>query len=155
MTDYPNGLLFAEDLQREIKDKFFYVDEDPIIGKRLFFENAGGAIRLKRAVEAFAEVEAIPDCPERVHNMALKLQDVQNKALEDIRLILNAGPDGAVITSLTASQAMFDMVRAVAENIPGSNMVTSVLEHPSAFDCMTHYAQETGCELRVAPSNPG
>jgi selenocysteine lyase/cysteine desulfurase len=49
---------------------------------------------------------------------------------------------------------MFDMVRAIAENVPGSNMVTTVLEHPSSFDAMQLYAERTGRELRVAPSNP-
>ena len=49
---------------------------------------------------------------------------------------------------------MFDMVRAVTENIPGTNMVTSILEHPSSFDAMSMYAKRTGKELRVADSNP-
>ena len=49
---------------------------------------------------------------------------------------------------------MFDMVRAVAENIPGSNLVTSVLEHPSSYDAMALYAQRLGKQLRVAKSNP-
>jgi selenocysteine lyase/cysteine desulfurase len=49
---------------------------------------------------------------------------------------------------------MFDMVRAVAENVRGTNMVTTVLEHPSSFDAMSLYAERTGKELRVAKSNP-
>ncbi|REM34137.1 aminotransferase, partial [Mycobacterium tuberculosis] len=61
---------------------------------------------------------------------------------------------GSVYASLTASGAMFDMVRAIAENVPGTNMVTTVLEHPSAFDAMSLYAQRLGRELRVAKSNP-
>ena len=70
----------------------------------------------------------------------------------DLRTILNAS-GGTVYASLTASGAMFDMVRAIAENVPGGNLVTTVLEHPSAFDAMTLYAQRLGRELRVAPSN--
>jgi selenocysteine lyase/cysteine desulfurase len=49
---------------------------------------------------------------------------------------------------------MFDMVRAVAEHVPGTNMVTTALEHPSAFDAMRLYAERLGRELRVAKSNP-
>src|SRR3546814_6854313 len=49
---------------------------------------------------------------------------------------------------------MFDMVRTIAENAPGSNMVTTTLEHPSSFDAMSFYAQRTGKALRVAQSNP-
>jgi selenocysteine lyase/cysteine desulfurase len=59
-----------------------------------------------------------------------------------------------VYASFSASGAMFDMVRAIAENVPGTNMVTTVLEHPSAFDAMSLYAQRLGRELRVAQSNP-
>jgi selenocysteine lyase/cysteine desulfurase len=66
--------------------------------------------------------------------------------------MLNA-KGGAVHASLTASGAMFDMIRAVAENVPGSNIVTTVLEHPSAYDAAAAYAQKLGKQLRVAPSN--
>jgi len=147
------GELFSEELLSEIKSRFHYVDRDPLGRERLFFENAGGSLRLKAAVDAFARFDAIPDCPERIHEMALHLQRIQAAGTEDVRTVLNAR-GGAVFASLTASGAMFDMVRAVAENVPGDNMVTTVLEHPSSFDAMTLYAQRLRKELRVARSNP-
>jgi selenocysteine lyase/cysteine desulfurase len=49
---------------------------------------------------------------------------------------------------------MFEMVRAIAENVPGSNMVTTVLEHPSSYDPMAAYAAKLHRDLRVAPSSP-
>jgi len=49
---------------------------------------------------------------------------------------------------------MFDMVRAIADHVPGTNMVTTALEHPSSFDAMSLYAERLGKELRVAKSNP-
>ena len=49
---------------------------------------------------------------------------------------------------------MFDMVGAVAENIPGTNIVTTVLEHPSAHDAAYYYAQKTGKEFRPVKTNP-
>jgi cysteine desulfurase / selenocysteine lyase len=154
MANEQEGILFPDALQREIKDRFLYVDSDPDIGERLFFDNAGGAFRLKRAVERAMEVDSIPDCPERIHKMALKLQKIEKDGTDDARLIFNAPSGGSVLTHLTASQTMFDMVQAVSENVPGKNMVTSVLEHPSAYDCMVYYAKKTGRELRVAQSNP-
>lgn len=154
MKQYANGLAFDEELIKEIKDKFFYVDECPVSGKRLFFDNAGGALRLKRAVERHGEVEAFPDCPERDHEMSHYLQRIQKQGEDDIRLILNAKEDsGSILTTLTASQAMYNMVGAIAENVEGTNMVTTVLEHPSAFDAVDYYARKTGKELRVAASN--
>jgi cysteine desulfurase/selenocysteine lyase len=152
MSNYPEGVLFSEKLQKQIKNKFFYVDDDPDIGKRLFFENAGGSLRLKAAIEKFMEIDPIPDCPERIHKMALRLQKIQDDGTNDARIIFNAY-DGSIVTRQTASQVMFEMVRAVAENIPGTNMVTSILEHPSAFDSMQYYAEKTGRKLRVAQSN--
>ncbi len=147
------GLMFPDALMREIKSRFHYVDHDIEGRERLFFDNAGGSFRLKSATEAFARIDALPDCPERIHSLALFLQKVQATGTDDIRTILNAN-GGSVYAALTASGAMFDMVRAVTENISGTNMVTSILEHPSSFDAMSMYAERTGKELRVANSNP-
>lgn len=147
------GILFPEALTQDIKDRFHYVDHDMNGRERLFFDNAGGSFRLKSAVERFAQIDALPDCPERIHELSLFLQKVQADGTADLRTVLNA-QGGSVYASLTASGAMFDMVRAVAENIPGTNMVTTALEHPSSFDALTLYAQRLGKELRVARSNP-
>jgi len=146
------GQLFSESIMQEIKRRFHYVDHDVDGRARLFFDNAGGSFRLKSALEAFEKIDAIPDCPERIHERALMLQDVQQRGEDDIRCILNAR-DGSVYLSLTASAAMFEMVRAVMENVPGTNAVTTVLEHPSSFDAMTLYSERTGKTLRVAPSD--
>lgn len=154
MKEYPNGLLFSPEIMTQVQDKFLYIDEDKFVGKRLFFDNAGGSFRLKSIGQVFQDLDAIPDCPERIHKMALYLQDVQKKGEDDIRLILNAPDDGSIITSLTASQVMFQMVGTIAETVPGTNIVTTVLEHPSAFDAVEYYAKKTGRELRVAQSNP-
>lgn len=155
MNNYLNGELFETNLNTAIKDKFFHVDADPVKGKRLFFDNAGGSFRLKKAVERQAEVEAFPDCPERDHEMSHYLQKIQKQGEDDIRLIFNGDPEkGSIITSLTASQVMFQIIGTIAENVPGTNMITTVLEHPSAFDAVGFYAKKTNKELRVAASNP-
>ena len=147
------GELFSDALMKEVKSRFHYVDHDMNGRERLFFDNAGGSFRLKAAVDQFARIDALPDCPERIHEFAIFLQQVQARGTEDLRTILNAS-GGSVYASLTASGGMFDMVRAVAENIPGTNMVTTVLEHPSSFDAMSLYAEREGKELRIAKSNP-
>lgn len=151
--NYPYGQHFSQEIMEEVKERFLYLDYDKIIGKRLFFDNAGGSFRLKSVEEAFIEIDSIPDCPERSHKMAIYLQEIQEKGEKDIRLILNASESGSIISSLTASQVMFQMVQTIAENIEGNNFVTTVLEHPSAFDALAYYAEKTGRELRVADSN--
>lgn len=56
-----NKPVFDEALQKEIKSKFCYMDEDMFGHKRLFFENSGGSLRLKACVDAKAKYEMIPD----------------------------------------------------------------------------------------------
>ena len=47
-TNIQEGILFSDELQKEIKEKFWHVDSDPLReGRRIFFDNAGGAFRLK------------------------------------------------------------------------------------------------------------
>ncbi len=150
---YPQGLPFPEAVMREVRARFLQVEHDHAGRPRLYFDNAGGSFRLKAAVARFAEIDAVPDNTERIHPVARELQAIQNTGTDDLRMMLNA-EGGSVHAALTASGAMFEMVRAIALNVPGTNMVTTVLEHPSSYDAMERYARETGRELRVAPSNP-
>lgn len=150
-------VFFPPELQKEIKDRFFYVNEDYLGRKRQFFENSGGSLRLKAAVEAKARLEAIPDCPERVHDTSMMLKKVKADGIKDImEIIFGALPGhGALVTELTASQVMFQMVRTIMENDPaGNNAVTTSIEHPSAFDSVKLYCERTGRAFRVAQANP-
>lgn len=151
--EYPHGLLFEEDLQRELKEKFYYADEDPEYGERLFFENSGGSLRLKKCVEAKEKTERFPDCPERIHERSLNLKAMVDNGIKEILEIIFGAKDGSLITELTASQTMFHMVGLIMENIPGNNAVVSSLEHPSAFDAIEFYCKKTGKEMRVVPAN--
>lgn len=146
--------LFAPDLQAEIKKRFFYVDEDHQGRRRLFFENSGGSLRLKAAVKAKTDYEGIPDCPERIHDIAKTLCEVKAKGIRDILEIIFGAKSGALVTELTASQVMFRITRAIVENVPGKNVVTTSIEHPSAYDAAETYARRTGKEFRVAMANP-
>ncbi|RKE34721.1 selenocysteine lyase/cysteine desulfurase [Paraburkholderia sp. BL23I1N1] len=147
------GEFFSEPLMEEIKGRFHHVDADADGQRRLFFDNAGGSFRLKAAVDSLSALDTVPDNPERIHGRALRLQEVMARGESDIQTILNAR-DGSIFTALTASETMFDMVRAIMENVPGGNAVTTILEHPSSFDSMKMYCERTERELRVAPSNP-
>ena len=147
-----HGKLFPDTLMQQVKDSFHLVDHDLTGRRRLFFDNAGGSFRLKKAVETYGEVSATPDCAERIHNTAVYLQAIESKGVQDFKMLLNVD-GGTVYTALTASKAMFDMVRVISENVSGTNMVTTVLEHPSAYDAMELNAARTGRELRVAKSN--
>jgi selenocysteine lyase/cysteine desulfurase len=149
------GKLFSEELMEKVRSKFHHVDSDPLRpGRRIYFDNAGGAFRLKSALEAFYVMDSMPDCPERVHQTASYMNDVMHKAEDDIRTIFNAKKEGEIITMLTASQVIFSLTGTIAENVPGTNIVTTLLEHPCAFDAAKFFAEKTGKELRAARTNP-
>jgi len=151
--EYSKGILFDEKFQKELKEKFCYADSDPVYGERLFFENSGGSLRLKKCVEAKAEHEMFPDCPERIHERSLYLKCLVEKGTQEILEIIFGAKSGTLITELTASQTMFHMVGLIMENIPGTNAVVSSIEHPSAFDAVEYYCKKTGKEMRVVPAN--
>ena len=149
-------ILFSPELQKEIKEKFYYVNEDYLGRKRQFFENSGGSFRLKACVEAKAKYEQFPDCPERNHDTSCMLKELKANGIKDImEVIFGAAPgEGALVTELTASQCMYQIVRAILENVPGQSAVTTSLEHPSAYDSVQYYCEMTGKEFRVAAANP-
>ena len=152
--EYEKGILFDPEYQTALKDKFYYTDFDHFGTERLFFDNSGGSLRLKAAVEVKTQAEMLPDCPERSHKQALKLNELVQKGTKDILSCVFGTEKGALITELTASQAMFHMVELIMENVPGTNAVVSVLEHPSSFDAVAYYCKKTGKELRVIPADP-
>lgn len=148
-----NGILFEEAFQKELKEKFYYADADPVHGKRLFFDNSGGSLRLKKCVEAKGAFEMFPDCPERIHARSVHLKGTVETGTKEILEIMFGAKSGALITELTASQTMFHMVGLIMENIPGTNAVVSSIEHPSAYDAVEYYCKKTGKEMRVVPAN--
>lgn len=150
------NFTFDPELQKEIKSRFYYMDENPLGRKRLFFENSGGSLRLKACVEAKARYEQIPDCPLRYHDVSLKLHEIKDKGIRDLMEVLfGAAPgEGALVTELTPSKVTFSITRAIVENVPGTNVVTTAIEHPSAYDAARMYAEKTGKEFRVAKANP-
>ncbi|MBR3761725.1 MAG: aminotransferase class V-fold PLP-dependent enzyme [Lachnospiraceae bacterium] len=152
--EYVNGILFDESFQKELKEKFCYADADPVFGERLFFENSGGSLRLKKCVEAKAVQEEFPDCPERIHERSLYLKDLVDRGTKEIMEVIFGAKSGSLITELTASQTMFHMVGLIMDNVPGTNAVVSSVEHPSAFDAVEFYCKKTGKEMRVVPANP-
>ena len=147
------GNLFDATELNELRKKFKYVDAQANGKKRVFFDNAGGSLRLIDAEERFHAIDLHPDSSEHLNTLALELLDIENKGREDIRTLFNA-KHGAIATGYTASQLMMEAVRIVSENVKGTNVVTTCLEHPSSFDAMSMYAEKYGRELRVAKANP-
>lgn len=152
--EFNHGVLFSDTYQKKLKSQFYYADKDPQYGARLFFENSGGSLRLKRAVEAKAAIEEFPDCPERARGRGFDLADYVKNGTKEILEVIFGAKSGALITELTASQTMFHAVGTIMEGVDwGKNAVTSALEHPSAHDAVEYYCKKTGREFREVPAN--
>ena len=149
---YENGLFTAEELKR-IRSRFYYVEEDYEGNRRLFFDNAGGSLRLKDAEEAFHRVDAVPDCSEHSNKIARQLDEIEQQGRRDLMECVFGAGEGVLYTGHTASQLMMELCRILGANAKGKNVVTTVLEHPSAYDGMKLYADEYGREFRVAGAN--
>lgn len=147
------GVFFDDSFQKQLKEKFWYVDKDPDYKERLFFDNSGGSLRLKASVEKKAELEAFPDCPERIHARSVYLKELVEKGTKEILEIVFGAKSGALITELTASQTMFQAIGIIMENSNGTNAVVSSIEHPSAYDAVEYYCNKTKKEMRVVPAN--
>ena len=151
--DYPQGLLFQPELHKQIRERFCHVDSDPEAGERVFFENAGGSLRLKAVNEAYHEADSYPDCDSRKHPRAKKLRKLTLNGFADLRLMFNAPKYGQIIAETSSSKAMFTMVRTVLENVQGKNVVITDLDHPSVYDSVVYYARRKGMEVRIAKPN--
>lgn len=147
------GEFFSRGLLNEIRERFCYIDRDPYNGERIFFENAGGALRLKSVVEIEREITAFPDCTSRPNKASKYLNGLALKGRDDFKLMIGA-KNGKIVTSITASRVAFHITGAIIENTPGTNVVTTNLEHPASFDAVCYYANKKGIELRIANFDP-
>lgn len=148
-----NNALFSPDFLQKIRERFWYVDQDPYNEFRLFFENAGGALRLKSVTERDSQIISLADCASRFNKTARMLGEVVEKGKEDFRCLIGA-KGGDLVTALTASQVLFQITKAIIENAPGTNVVTTRLEHPASYDSAQYYAAKNGKEFRAAAINP-
>ena len=150
--DYTAHMFSAEEL-KEIREQFYYTDRDCYGRERLFFDNAGGSLRLKKGEEAFHRIDSIPDASEHSNSLALELAALEDKGREDLMKVIFNAKHGALYPSFTASQIVMEVVRVIMEHAEGTNVVTTRLEHPSVYDAATYYSAKHGMELRVAGVN--
>ncbi|MFJ8048328.1 aminotransferase class V-fold PLP-dependent enzyme [Streptomyces luteogriseus] len=146
----PGATPFTPATMQFVRGQFAYLERDPHGTRRLFFENSGGSLRLREASERALEISHYPDGSSRPHKVARELARIQDQGEADLLAFFGGDSSGALLPTATASQAMFTVVRAVAENVAGTNIVTTAIEHPSSYDACARYAHRTGRELRVA-----
>ncbi len=142
--------LFPPDLMQEIRDRFWYIDEDPVTGPRVWLESASGSLRLKAVVETLAETTRFPDQLGRANASSRRAGELVARGVEDVRLFLGARR-GVIAPAMSSTHAVFRVVNAVlgATRAPG-NVVTTDLEHPCMYDSTNRFAAVYGHQWRVA-----
>ncbi|MFF3492000.1 aminotransferase class V-fold PLP-dependent enzyme [Streptomyces sp. NPDC002795] len=151
----PEARPFSARTMTFVREQFAHLERDVHGTDRLFFENSGGSLRLRAAAERALDISLSPDSNSRPTRVARGLARVQKQGEEDLLAFFGGHRDGALLPTATASQAMFALVRVITDHVPGTNIVTTALEHPSSYDACTLHAERTGQEFRVAPADQG
>ena len=140
-------------LMEEIRDHFEHVDTCPVQGKRIFFENAGGALTLKSVVERSTELASIPDNQGRDNPASHELVRLINQAKEDIRTFLGAAK-GPVFVGESGTELLFRLIStAIIEAPEGGNVVGSTLEHPASVSACARWSRIARREFIRVPHN--
>ena len=145
--------VFSSKLMDEIRDRFANVDSDPISGKRIYFENAGGTLKLKSVLELINLYTSLPDNFGRRNKTSQKIDEVMAKGREDIALLLGAR-SGKIIAEQSVTGMIFRLLNNIIHNSEGSNIITSNLDHASVYDAPFFLANRHDFEARIAKLDP-
>ena len=120
-----------------------HVETCPFEGERIFFENAGGSLRLKSVVETSALYASYPDNQGRENEASKALVKSIENGKSKMRLFFNADR-GDVIVGESGTELLFRLIRTAALELPrGGTMLSSTLEHPASMSAMKKWAKNT------------
>ena len=137
---------FSPNLLAAIRDKFAFVEECPFVGKRIFFENAGGALTLKSVVETSSRFSAIPDNQGRENAASKALMEIIEKAKSDAAELFGA-TSGQFFVGESGTELLFRLVRNAATSAKmGGTIVGSSFEHPATRSAAKYWASQTNRE---------
>ena len=120
------------DILPEIRARFAHVEHCPYNGRRIFFENAGGALTLNSVVETSATLAAMPDNQGRDNAASRALMEMIEQGRADALEFLGAG-SGRIVVGESGTELLFRLIRAAALGAAeGGAFVSSSLEHPAS-----------------------
>ena len=140
--------MIDSQLLSDIRGKFAHVDECPFQGPRVFFENAGGALTLKSAVETSAKFAAIPDNQGRDNPASKALVDVIAKS-KAAAMDWFGAPGGTVFVGESGTELLFRLIRTAVAGTSGGVLIGSTVEHPASKSAMAHWAEKLGRDYRL------
>ena len=134
----------SADLLENIRGQFAQIDNCPVQGPRVFFENAGGALTLSKIVDTSAKYAAIPDNQGRDNLGSHELVRVIDKAKQDLRAFMNA-PKGQFFVGESGTELIFRLVMNACLGTEKDGVVLgSTIEHPATRSACARWAPISG-----------
>ena len=142
---------FSNQILTKIRNQFSQIDVCPVQGKRVFFENAGGALTLKSVVECSQKYAAIPDNQGRdnpgSHELVKKIQN----AKDDMRLFMNA-TEGQFFVGESGTELLFRLIMNACLGTDNSGVVLgSTVEHPATRSACARWSKISGKQHVLVP----
>lgn len=132
--------MLNDELMNGVRERFDLIDHCPYQGKRIFFENAGGALTLKTVVEKSKEFAAIPDNQGRDNPASHELQNVIITAKENAHAFFGA-KEGTVFVGESGTELLFRLISTAIIAAPkGSDVIGSSVEHPASRSACIRWA---------------
>jgi selenocysteine lyase/cysteine desulfurase len=132
--------MITDTLLNDIRSRFAHVDTCPFQGPRIFFENAGGALTLKSAVETSTTFAAIPDNQGRDNPAAHALMDVIAKSKSDMHDFFGTST-GQFFVGESGTELTFRLLRAMICGTGGGSVIGSTVEHPASRSAAQKWAE--------------
>ena len=98
-----------ENLIKEIRDRFENVEKCSEGGERVFFENAGGSLTLKKVISTSSKFSALPDNQGRNNEASNEISRVIHKGKDDLSDFLNA-TSGQIFVGESGTELLFRLI---------------------------------------------
>lgn len=145
--------MLNDELMNSVRERFDLVDQCPYQGKRIFFENAGGALTLKSVVEKSKEFAAIPDNQGRDNPASHELQNVIKTAKENAHVFFGA-KEGTVFVGESGTELLFRLISTAIIAAPkGCDVIGSSVEHPASRSACIRWAGVAEANYINVPHN--
>ena len=142
---------FSKKILTDIRSKFAQIDECPIQGKRIFFENAGGALTLKSVVKCSQKYAAIPDNQGRENSGSHELVKVINNAKNDLKTFMNAST-GQFFVGESGTELLFRLIMNACLGTNNKGIVIgSTVEHPATRSACIRWSKISGKKHILIP----
>jgi len=140
---------FDRRLTSYIRSRFAHTDQCPFLGPRIFFDSASGSLRLRVAADFASAEAALPDQVNRDTPGSHHVMQTVKRGEEDVRTFLGADDSAEVVPALSATAALFRTIGDAAAHYPGSNVVTTTLDHPATHDALLRHCRLAGHQFRA------